>query len=142
MNRLDRPLRILWISDSPLLGTGFGRVTREITTRLAKIPGLQIACLGWSHDGWPYDRERFPFVIYPSQASTHGQDNFERVIGEFQPDVVITLAELWMIDWLQTHPTRPRFKWIGYFPMDGEPFYPPWEPIRCCDDTDWRAKRT
>jgi glycosyltransferase involved in cell wall biosynthesis len=43
--------------------------------------------------------------------------------------VVITLAELWMIDWLPAHPTRRRFKWIGYIPLDGGPFYPPWEPI-------------
>lgn len=32
-----------------------------------------------------------------------------------------------MIDWLATHPIRPQFKWIGYFPLDGGPFYPPWE---------------
>jgi hypothetical protein len=60
---------------------------------------------------------------------THGQDNFEKVVHEFRPDVVITLAELWMIDWLPAHPVRPRFKWIAYFPVDGGPFYPPWEPI-------------
>ena len=34
-----------------------------------------------------------------------------------------------MIDWLPAHPVRPRFKWIAYFPVDGAPFYPPWEPI-------------
>lgn len=129
MSQRNRRVKVLWVSDSPLLGSGFGRVTREITTRLAKVPGLEIACLGWSYDGWPYDRARFPFVIYPSPAASHGHENFERVIGEFNPDVVITLAEIWMIDWLSAHPTRPRFKWIGYFPLDGGPFYPPWEPL-------------
>ncbi|MBI3192589.1 MAG: glycosyltransferase family 4 protein, partial [Pedosphaera parvula] len=58
-----------------------------------------------------------------------GPERFERVIDEFKPDVVITLAEVWMIDWLALHPTRPRFKWIGYFPIDSGPFYPPWERI-------------
>ena len=129
MSQGTRPIKVLWVSDSPLLGTGFGHVTRETTTRLAGAGGFEVRCLGWGYDGWPYDRARFPFLIYPSQAGSHGQDNFERVIGEFQPDVVITLAEIWMIDWLQTHPTRPRFKWIAYFPMDGGPFYPPWEPL-------------
>ena len=123
------PLRILWVSDSPLLGTGFGRVTRELVTRLARVPGLEAACLGWGYDGWPYDRARFPAAIYPSHAPTHGQDTFEKVVHEFQPDIVVTLAELWMIDWLPAHPVRPRFKWIAYFPVDGAPFYPPWEPI-------------
>ena len=117
------------MSDSPLVSSGFGRVTRELTTRLAKVPGLEVACLGWSYDGWPYDRARFPFVIYPSRGPSHGPENFERVIHEFKPQVVITLAELWMIDWLHSHPTRPQFKWIAYVPLDGGPFYPPWEPL-------------
>jgi glycosyltransferase involved in cell wall biosynthesis len=122
-------LKILWVSDSPLLGTGFGRVTREVTSRLATVPGIEVACLGWGYDGWPYDRTRFPVVIYPSRGASHGQENFERVVLEFKPDVVVTLAEIWMIDWLPAHPVRPRFKWIAYFPLDGGPFYPPWEPI-------------
>ncbi len=130
MNQKNHAVKVLWVSDSPLVGSGFGRVTREITTRLAKVPGLEIACLGWSYDGWPYDRAQFPFNIYPSRGPSHGPENFERVINEFAPDVVITLAEIWMIDWLHTHPTRPRFKWIGYFPMDGGPFYPPWGNAR------------
>jgi glycosyltransferase involved in cell wall biosynthesis len=121
-------LRVLWVSDSPL-GTGFGRVTREVTSRLARVPGLELACLAWGYDGWPYDRAQLPVVIYPSHAPTHGQDTFEKVVHEFRPDVVITLAEIWMIDWLPRHPVRPRFKWIAYFPLDGGPFYPPWESI-------------
>ena len=122
-------LRILWVSDSPLLGTGFGRVTREVVCRLGRVPGLEVACLGWGYDGWPYDRARFPAAVYPSHAPTHGQDNFEKVVLEFRPDVVISLAEIWMIDWLPAHPVRPRFKWVAYFPVDGGPFYPPWEQV-------------
>jgi len=129
MSRGNHSVRVLWVSDSPLVGSGFGRVTREITTRLAKVPGMEVACLGWSYDGWPYDRIRFPFAIYPSRGSSDGPENFERVINEFKPHVVITLGEIWMLDWLHTHPVRPQFKWIGYFALDGGPFYPPWEPM-------------
>lgn len=123
------PLRILWVSDSPLLGTGFGRVTREVTTRLARVPGLEVACLGWGYDGWPYDRARFPLAIYPSGGPTAGPENFQRVVAEFQPQVVITLGEIWMIEWLATHRARVRFKWIAYVPIDGGPFYPPWAAV-------------
>jgi glycosyltransferase involved in cell wall biosynthesis len=129
MNQGNHSVRVLWVSDSPLVASGFGRVTREITTRLAKVPGLEVACLGWSYDGWPYDRTRFPFVVYPSRSASHGSENFERVIQDFKPHVVITLGEIWMLDWLHAHPVRPQFKWIGYFPLDGGPFYPPWEPV-------------
>jgi len=122
-------LRILWLSDSPLLATGFGRVTRAVVSRLARAPGLQVACSGMGYDGWPYEKKSFPAVIYPSASGAHGQDTFERVIQEFKPDVVITLAELWMIDWMPKHPCRPRFKWIAYVPLDAAPFYSPWEPL-------------
>jgi len=124
-----RPVKILWVSDSPLVASGFGRVTRAVTERLARIPGIEVACLGWSHDGWPYDRSRYAPVIYPAAPHVHGRAQFDRALEELQPDVVITLAEIWMIDWLQSHPLRRRFKWIGYFPLDGGPFYPPWEPV-------------
>lgn len=134
MNQNNHLIRVLWVSDSPLVGSGFGRVTREITTRLAKVPGIEIACLGWSHDGWPYDRTRFPFVIYPSRGASDGSENFERVVQEFKPHVVVTLGEVWMLDWLHTHPIRPQFKWIAYLPLDGGPFYPPWE--RMLKDVD------
>ncbi|MCI0748442.1 MAG: glycosyltransferase family 4 protein [Verrucomicrobia subdivision 3 bacterium] len=121
-------VRVLWVSDSPLTGSGFARVTREITTRLAKMPGLQIACVGWNHDGWPYERARFPLIVFPSRDCSD-TTSFERAFRDFKPQVVITLGEIWMVDWLQRHPLRPQFKWIGYFPVDGRPFYPPWEPL-------------
>ena len=122
-------VRILWLSDSPLLATGFGRVTREVVSRLARVSGMEVACLGIGYDGWPSDRARFPVTLYPSGGGSHGQDTFERVVQEFKPDVVITLAELWMIDWLPSHPCRPRFKWIAYVPLDAAPFYRPWESL-------------
>lgn len=122
-------LRVLWLSDSPLLATGFGRVTRALVSRFSRIPDLDVACLGIGYDGWPFDAATFPARIYPAAADSHGQDTFERVIHEFKPDVVITLAELWMIDWLPKHPCRPRFKWIAYVPLDAPPFYPPWESL-------------
>jgi glycosyltransferase involved in cell wall biosynthesis len=129
MSKSKGVIRVLWLSDSPLVASGFGRVTREITTRLAKVPGMEVACIGWSYDGWPYDRNRFPFDIYPARGTPHDPEHFERVIHDFKPDVVITLGELWMLDWLPTLPVRRQFKWIGYFPLDGGPFYPPWEPM-------------
>ena len=129
MNSNGEAIRILWLSDSPLVKSGFGRVSRELVTRLARVPGIRIACLGWSYDGWPYDRDQFPFDVYPAPGTSHDPENFERVIHELKPHVVITLGEMWMLDWLHKHPVRPQFKWIGYFPMDGGPFYPPWESM-------------
>jgi len=87
-------IRVLWLSDSPLVKSGFGRVSRELVTRLARVPGLKIACVGW-----PYDREQFPFDIYPAPGTPHDPEHFERIVHEFKPHVVITLGEIWMLDW-------------------------------------------
>ena len=34
-----------------------------------------------------------------------------------------------MIEWIQNHESRGRFKWVGYVPVDSGPFYPPWERV-------------
>lgn len=120
--------KILWVSDNPFLCTGFARVTRELVGRFSKVPELEIACCGWGYDGWPRPVEEFPVRVYPSAADSFGQDSFTRILDEFKPDVVITLGEIWMIQWIASHEKRSSFKWIAYIPLDGGPFYPPWGP--------------
>ena len=126
---MTRPIRLLWLSESPLLATGFARVGRELLSRLARVDGLSVAAIGWGYDGWPYASSHYPYVIYPSSSDSHGEDILERVVAEFQPDIVITLAELWMIRWMQNHPARACFKWIAYCPLDAGPLYPPSYPL-------------
>ena len=126
---MKRKLRVLWMSDSPTLATGFGRVTREITERLAKHPSLELACLAWGHPGRIVSGPGQFTRIYPSAALTCGQDVIVTAVGEFKPDVVVSLGELRMVEWLARHRIRSRFKWLAYIPLDGGPFYPPWEPV-------------
>lgn len=115
------------MSDAPFLGTGFGRVTKEIVGRLGKDVRFEIACLGWGYDGWPYDRETFPYTVFPSPEGKYSAGSFTRAAREFKPDVVILLGEIWMIDWIADHELRTNFKVITYIPADSGPFYPPWE---------------
>lgn len=114
------------MSDSPTTFTGFGTVTQEVLTQLAKLDKYQLACVGWGYNGWPYDRDQFPYDIYPSAVGHFGRDTLPAAIEEFQPDILITLADLWMIQWLVEMPEPKPFKHYGYFPIDGEPFHPSW----------------
>ena len=41
--------KILVMTDSPKIDTGFGRVGREIFTYLAGTGRYEIACIGWFH---------------------------------------------------------------------------------------------
>jgi glycosyltransferase involved in cell wall biosynthesis len=121
------------MSDSPTAFTGFGTVTREILGRLAARPGIEVAALGWGHDGWPYDRTVFPYEIYPSRGQPFGRDTAERAIAEYRPDLLVSFGDLWMIDWTRELP-RDACRHLVYFPIDGEPFPRAWrEVVRSAD---------
>lgn len=119
-------IKILWMSDSPTFFTGFSTVTKEILSRLALTDKYQIACLGWGYEGWPYDRQQIPFDIYPSRSSHLGKDTLPTALEEFRPDILISLGDIWMVQWLADLQHRNKFKYLAYLPIDGRPLYPPW----------------
>lgn len=116
--------RILWMSDSPTLHTGFGLVTRELLSRLGAHH--EVASLGWGYDGWPYDQGVMPWPIYPSSVQSLGQDSVERALGEFSPDLLVGFGDPWMLEWLHRIPRENRFRFLLYFPLDGFPLHPAW----------------
>ncbi len=119
-------LRVLWLSDSPTLATGFGRVTREITRRLARHPALEIACLACGCASQAPSDGLCSVRLYPASTRAFGQDGIEAAVDDFSPDLVVTLGEIRMVEWLARHRVRDRFKWVSYIPLDGGPFYPAW----------------
>lgn len=122
-------VRVLWLSDSPTLATGFGRVTREITRRLAGHPRIDVACVACGFAGivTPEQVERIRF--YPAAGMASVPIAVEGAVADFKPDLVVTLGELRMLQWLAGHPVRKRFKWVAYVPLDAGPFYPPWGSV-------------
>jgi len=123
---MKEPIKILWMSDPPLFFTGFGTVTKEILTRLTRTDRYQIACVGWGYDGWPYDRTEIPFDIYPSKNPNLNPDTLLKVLDEYQPQILISFGDVWMVEWVVDLPNRAKFKFLPYFPLDGAPLYPPW----------------
>lgn len=119
-------IKILWMSDPPTFFTGFGTVTKEVLSRLIRTDRYQIACVGWGYDGWPYDRQEIPFDIYPSNNPNLNPETLIKVVEEYQPHILITLGDVWMVEWVVDLPNRSKFKFLPYFPLDGEPLYPPW----------------
>ena len=121
-----KPIKLLWMSDSPTVFTGFSTVIKEVVGRLAKTGHYEIACIGWGYNGWPYDREEYPYDIYPSNASTFGQDVFMKAVEEFQPNIVISLGDLWMLEWMSQIKRQHQYKSLIYFPIDGHPIPITW----------------
>ena len=127
--------RILCITDSPKLHTGFARVGKEIFKHLNKTGKYDIACIGWFHQD--SDEE----VTYPifvtekdaqgriSQEDKYAHKSFPKFVESFKPDLVWTLGDMWMVDHVATAPNRNKFKWVSYFPIDGHPSPSKWGPV-------------
>lgn len=116
--------RLLIVSDSAFLDTGFGRVAREIGTRLQATGQFEVAQLGWFHQTTD---KVVPFRIFPTNPGyprdIYGELTFPKVVTEFQPDVVLAIGDVWMIRPL----TRYRgFKLVGYVPIDSIPLPESW----------------
>jgi glycosyltransferase involved in cell wall biosynthesis len=119
--------KILWMGDSPLLPTGYGRVTREILTRLAAADKFDIQCIGWYHPERAAPNRRLPFPVIPG-GSDFGRQALPALLDFSSTDLLITLGDLWMMRWVKDFLAEHKKKldWIGYFTLDGVPFPPVW----------------
>lgn len=145
-----RKIRILALCDSPTSATGFAQVSRNILTRLAKTGKFDIDVIGINYFGDYYDREKFPFQIYPAQpqgySDMYGRGRiFQALSGSEEKfglkpgyDILFTIQDSFILEglnggfpfaeqvritkemWMRTVGTENWFKWIGYFPVDSE----------------------
>jgi glycosyltransferase involved in cell wall biosynthesis len=132
-------IKLLWMSDSPVFCTGFGTVTREVLRRLAARDHYEVACVAWGYEGWPYERHDIPYDLYPSVSPNLGRDTLPKALDHFKPDILVTLGDIWMVEWISELADRNGCRFFPYFPIDGAPLYPPWRafvqsadvPITC-----------
>ena len=64
---MDKKIKILALCDSPTCATGFAQVSRNILRMLYETGKYDIDVIGINHDGNPYDRDKFPYRIWPAQ---------------------------------------------------------------------------
>lgn len=124
--------KILVMTDSPKLHTGFAGVGREVWTYLNRTGKYEIRCLGWFHQE---TNEDITYPVFPTQKDSqggitqddkYGHKSLPGFIDQFKPDLVWTLGDMWMVDHVARVPNRKSFKWVGYFPIDGHPSPSKW----------------
>ena len=133
---IKTPVPLLLISDAPSSGTGLGRITKDLATRIhAHLPDVcRVATLGYGGAGsakldFPqYTIEDMKDFIVPALPQV-----WEDFAGD-QPGIVMTIWDLSRLMWL-TQPARcemladypvlwqwlvnsPPFRRWGYFPID------------------------
>lgn len=148
--KLKRKIKVLALCDSPTSATGFAQVSKNILNGLAKTGNYQIDVIGINYNGDYYDREKFPYNIYPAKPEGYS-DMFGRgrvldaINGNEQKanlipswDLVFTIQDPFImegagLDFPFAEHLRSRiemfprvlspemwFKWIGYFPVDSD----------------------
>jgi glycosyltransferase involved in cell wall biosynthesis len=128
--RPGRP-KILMMTDCPLIHTGQAVVIREISLGLHALGKYDIVVAAWGYGGQPH---QLPYTMLPASARDFGRNGipeagippFERIIDQVRPDIVWTVADIWMVDYITQMQNRNSFKWIAYTPIDGDPVPDNW----------------
>lgn len=127
-------IKVLGLSDPPNTPSGFGRVSRELFTRLHAQHGDRFE-LGFLSRGWVGSNK---YGVQPYSAS----NNDELCSGAFPiaaidfglPFILWTLVDPWQTGWLHIpkntyampgttawiEANREKFRWVGHYPIDGE----------------------
>jgi glycosyltransferase involved in cell wall biosynthesis len=120
---------LLFLSDSPSLLTGLGRITRELVCHLVSMPEYRVGVLGRGGLG----SAKLPFAqyVFPEMGGGWGETAIEQAWRDFagkQKGVLFTINDASRLAWL-AHPdermgtlydflmSKP-FKRVGYFPID------------------------
>lgn len=119
-----KKLKILYSGESTGAASGFGTYGYNILSRLVNNPNFHIAefaSFGTMNDGkyskakWRYypngvDHNHPDFEIYNnSQSNKYGAWRFERVLLDFQPDIVFTIRDPWMMEHEHKSALRPFY---------------------------------
>lgn len=124
---------ILFMTDCA--GTGFGRVGDEIVKRFAKTGIYNCVYVGWAgHNSIElYEKWKQYGVIVQMTQFNHndqfGQETLPLVIRKYNPDIIWTLGDPWMVEHVARAPGAfERWKWISYVPIDRDVLCPEWLP--------------
>lgn len=127
--------KVLVVTDSPKIDTGFGRVGKEVWSYLSSTGKYEVAAIGWFHQENPRE---VPYPIITTKKNERGiitqedkyaHQTFPEVVERFKPDLVWSLGDMWMTDHIKDAKNRRSFKWVGYFPIDGEPVPSKWGDV-------------
>jgi glycosyltransferase involved in cell wall biosynthesis len=127
--------KVLVMTDSAKIDTGFGRVGREVWSYLFSTGKYEVHSIGWFHQE---NARECPYPIYTTKKNERGmitqEDKYAhktlpQIVDKIKPDLVWTLGDMWMTDHVKDAPNRNTFKWMGYFPIDGQPSPSKWGPV-------------
>lgn len=133
-----KKIKVLCLFDSPTAATGFAQVSKNILKVLHKTGKYDFDIIGINFDGTYYDREEYPYKIFPAKNpmsaspvynDLFGKQVFLDKLGTGEYDLAFIIQDTFQIKELapyivQTNEAMPaerKFKWIFYYPIDAKP---------------------
>ena len=110
--------KILWVSDSPLLTTGFGRNTLKVCEELVRR-GYEIQVMGLQYMGHPI--EIGGFLLLPNPGGGGDSGILQSYIRSFKPDFLVSVMDIWNTGFVIDAARKTGVPHISYIPIDGEP---------------------
>ena len=128
--------KVLFCSEASWLSTGYSVYTKEVLSRLLQVDGIEVAELACYVDSNDGNINTTPWKVYPNKplptdpnhaaykanvTSQFGDQTFNQVLLDFQPDVVMDIRDWWMIEFEQRSPFRDFFHWAIMPTVDAFP---------------------
>lgn len=137
----NKKLRILMATEASYLSSGFSGYSKELLKRLHATGKYTIAeFASYAKVNDPRDND-IPWKFYANAPSENdprineynssmenqfGRWRFDRVLLDFQPDIVFDIRDYWMNSYQQNSPLRPYFHWVVMPTVDSEPQQEGW----------------
>ena len=112
-------MKILWMSDSPVMASGFGYITQYVCAGLTDR-GHHVSILGRQMPSQPVLPHHCMMLYYVSSAN-----ELLNYLRRLQPDVLVIAADVWWPAYFN-HPVITEFlhtaniPQIIYYPIDGD----------------------
>ena len=128
-------------SEASFLKSGFGTYAHEILKRLHATGKYEIAefasygkvndpsdtSIKWKYYANAVDARDPRHTEYMSSTENQfGRWRFERVLLDFQPDVVVDVRDYWMTSYQHMSPLRPFYHWVLMPTVDSAPQQEDW----------------
>jgi len=123
--------KLLYISDSPTVETGFGRVTEGMLDVLKDHFDVYLFGINYYNV-----KHNFPYPIFPAtgpnleklNSTPYGDDEeLQRVFSKIKPDIVVANNDTWVLTnyskALAPYIESGATKFFGYVPIDGAPYH-------------------
>lgn len=136
-----RKKKILWVNEASWKGTGYGVYGKEVLSRLHQVEEFEVAELACYIDERDENISKTPWKVYANRplpdaphfeqyannpSRVFGEEKFNEVCLDFQPDIVMDIRDWWMFEYQQRSPFRNFFHWAIMPTVDASPQNPQW----------------